>query len=1338
MGSLVESDSSNDPTDSRSAISSVVHMPDVCSKLEERLTTSVLVHNLHCTSCVAHIRATLSGFNPAVQEVDVSIVTHEVHVSHMSSIKVSDLCRALEEAAFEVNSARTVNKEGATISQLDFTASADSWLVAATDILRQPRHAVAKSSPLLQPSIPNRIKRKRHLQICAACQAEDIQASEDYSNPPVLVHDLEKHPTETIDTNLRNDAADSERATKESLAAEEGIPLSLASERGLANRKSTVRGKHHEPLPAQEFDSASLDGTAETLQSARSQTYQLLISVGGMTSASCSNVITDALEDLETVEHVNVDLMTNCGSVRFSGSIALAGTIVETVQGIGYEATVISCEPISKMSNNISTLGRNKYRAVLSIGGMTCASCSNAILDGLREFPYVIDVNIILMTNSGTVIFEGKEHLDDIIAKVDDLGYDCTADHCSAVDISDERPEEALEPQMRIAELKIAGMHCDHCPVRIQEALRFKLSEQVVVEKLPTLKDPLLRVLYRPYAPDFTIRDVITAINSVDEAFNTSLYHPPSIEDRSKAIQIHERQRILGRLLFSFVIAIPTLLIGVIWMSMVPSSNATRMFLEKPIWAGNVTRAEWALFILATPIYFFAADVFHVRAIKEIRALWRKSSRVPVLRRFYRFGSMNLLISAGTSVAYFASLALLVIDATAQQVAANETTYFDTVVFLTFFILIGRYLEAYSKSKTGDAVAMLGRLRPQEALLLTPSKSMKQSSAILEEKSSPVPSPRKINADLLEVGDVVLVTRGSSPPADGIILSGFAQFDESSLTGESRTVKKGPGEKVFVGTVNAGDSITVEVLETGGSSMLDQIVSVVREGQTKRAPVERFADVLTGYFVPIITGLAIVTFFVWFSLGQSGVLSSSYIDGQAGGWAFWSLEFAIAVFVVACPCGIGLAAPTALFVGGGLAAKHGILVRGGGEAFQEAGDLDAVVFDKTGTLTEGGEVKVTDHEMLAEGEDANTAWSIVRALEGQSSHPIAQAIASLASTKPSASLRIGDVWEQPGLGMCGTFSLQASEDGNIGTFEAALGSEKLISSLNPHPPSLDYFTSQTLSTWKSQSKSIALLAIRHLLPTHKEQSAWTLTALFATSDPIRLSALPCIQNLQSRGLAVYMLTGDNSLTAAAVASSLNIPIANVFAGVLPTEKADKIKWLQEHGPRRTRPGTSWTCITGPLLSSFRRRKGNPETRKAKVAFVGDGINDAPALATATASGVSVSLSSGSPVALSSSSFIILSPSEHGPSLLKIPLLLDLSARVFTRIKFNFAWALVYNVVLVPVAAGVFFGLGTEGKGWRLGPVWASAAMAGSSVSVVVSSLLLRWEKKGKGNSGLED
>ena len=765
-------------------------------------------------------------------------------------------------------------------------------------------------------------------------------------------------------------------------------------------------------------------------------------------------------------------------------------------------------------------------------------------------------------------------------------------------------------------------------------------------------------------------------------------------------------------------------------MSVVPSSNSTRVFFEKPIWAGSVTRAEWALFILATPVYFFAADVFHIRAIKELRALWRKGSRVPIFRRFYRFGSMNLLISAGTSVAYFASLALLVIGATAQYVTGNKTTYFDTVVFLTFFILIGRYLEAYSKSKTGDAVTMLGKLRPQEAILVSSvvSESVEQSTTISEEKPVPVSSTKKIDADLLEVGDVVIVTRGSSPPADGMILSGFAQFDESSLTGESRNVKKGPGEKVFVGTVNTGDSIRVEVLEVGGLSMLDQIVSVVREGQTKRAPVERLADVLTGYFVPIITALAIVTFFVWYSLGQSGVLSSSYLNGQAGGWAFWSLEFAIAVFVVACPCGIGLAAPTALFVGGGLAAKHGILVRGGGEAFQEAGDLDAVVFDKTGTLTEGGDLKVTDHEMLAKGEDAETAWSIIQSLEEQSSHPIAQAIVSLASTKASTHLSVINITEQPGMGMRGTFSLQASDDGKPITYEAALGSEKLVFSINRHPAPLDYFASQTLSTWKSQSKSIALLATRCVLPNPEEPTPWTITALFATSDPIRPSALPCIQELHSRGLAVYMLTGDNPLTAASVASSLNIPIANVFAGVLPTEKADKIKWLQEHGPRRPQRGSSWTRRVPGL---GRREDNNPVLRKAKGGFVGDGINDAPALTTATSSGVSISLSSGSPIAMSSSSFIILSPAGGSSSLMKIPLLLDLSARVFRRIKFNFAWALVYNIILVPVAAGVLFEV-KRGGGWRLGPVWASAAMAGSSVSVVVSSLCLRWEGRGRG------
>ena len=694
---------------------------------------------------------------------------------------------------------------------------------------------------------------------------------------------------------------------------------------------------------------------------------------------------------------------------------------------------------------------------------------------------------------------------------------------------------------------------------------------------------------------------------------------------------------------------------------------------------------------------------------------------------------MNLLVSAGTSIAYFSSVAMLGIKAKAKsQSSGSNSTYFDAVVFLTFFILIGRYLEAYSKAKTGNAVELLGNLRPREAVLVNtaqgsmPFEAVSADGVKKQRETTSAADVERIDASLLEVGDVVLVPHGSTPPADGTIMEGSTNFNESSLTGEARAVAKCKGDNVFTGAINIGEAIKIRVTDVGGSSMLDQIVAVVREGQTKRAPVERVVDVVTGHFVPAITALAIITFLVWLSLGESGALSHSYLGDQQGGWAFWSLKFAIAVFVVACPCGIGLAAPTALFVGSGLAASHGILVRGGGEAFQEASKIDAVVFDKTGTLTEGGDLRVTDHEMFAEDQEARIAWAITKALEETSSHPLARAILAFAGSQTSHGIRTFEgMTEEPGRGMRGTFSSSAlSGDTEMNIYEAALGSEAFISSLNSDSQEFDYFIKTTLSRWKSESKSVAVLTMRRVARlddiaddsiSHQNSVPWTVAAIFAISDPIRPSAMPTVTALQSKGIPVYMLTGDNPTTASAVASSLSIPQDRVFAGVLPTEKASKIRWLQEHGPRRENsPG--WFRRLGPRKEADggRAKKG-----RAIVAFVGDGINDAPALATAD---VSVSLSSASDIAMNSSSFILLSSSS---SLDSVVTLFELSARVFRRVQINFCWAAVYNVVLVPVAAGVFFKV--KHGGWMLGPVWGSAAMVASSLCVVCSSWALRWE-----------
>ncbi|KAI9783559.1 MAG: hypothetical protein M1839_003729 [Geoglossum umbratile] len=1036
------------------------------------------------------------------------------------------------------------------------------------------------------------------------------------------------------------------------------------------------------------------------------ESFEATLSIGGMTCGACTAAVGRCLDEIQWLKSHNVNLLTNSAAVVFEGPKERIGEVVEKIEDLGYDCTSTELAAVAGQTKHVGdekplkSSNSQTLSATLSIGGMTCAVCVGAISQGLEMLSYVKTININLLTNSGVVVFEGKQHLDEIVEKVEDLGYECSVEDCTEVRDGDgahgNDNEEDVERTMAI---KIAGMFCEHCPPKLLEALRATYSELVAIDKAPTLNDPIIRVRYKPNPPDFTIRDIISAIQGVDDNYKATIYHPPTIEERSRAMQRHEQYRLLIRLFLCMVIAIPTFLIGVLWMSIVPESNGVRRYLEERMWVGSVSRATWALLFLSTPVMFFAADVFHVRAIKEIRALWRRGSNVPLLRRFYRFGSMNLLISAGTTIAYLSSIATLVVDATRMPMAASpgmqmqmqySTTYFDTVVFLTMFILLGRFLEAYSKAKTGDAVTMLGKLRPTEAILLSPRYAKKTSGYKEEFQQATEYVATNVSVDLLEVGDIVRITHGSSPPADGVIVSGTTKFDESSLTGESRLVSKVEGDKVFAGTVNQGKPVSVRVALVSGDSMLDQIVKVVREGQTKRAPVERLADILTGYFVPVITLLAVITFVVWFALGQSGAIPKEWRDVDAGGWAVWALGFAIAVFVVACPCGIGLAAPTALFVGSGLAAKYGILVKGGGEAFQEASGLDVIVFDKTGTLTEGGDPRVTDHDMLASDDYAERlVWSICYALEETSSHPMAKAILGLCEKQPRMLFHDADIEEVAGRGLKGTFSVK--EESGMAQYEAIIGNENFMRSVR----TLVRNTSRGhVEKWKQQGKSIALLSIRRLSNYGIFDNAHhMIAAQFAIADTLRPEAPFVIKKLQQSGVAVWMLSGDNITTATAVGAMVGIPTTNIIADVLPEGKAKKIQYLQRTAPKRGTPTRT---------RAFVESQANPSIspNRAIVAMVGDGINDSPAL---TMADVGIAIGSGSDVAISSAKFVLV-----GSDLGALLTLTTLSRAVFRRVKFNFAWALVYNMAMLPVAAGVLYPL----KGHvRLDPVWASLAMA---------------------------
>ncbi|KAG0135033.1 E1-E2 ATPase-domain-containing protein [Tuber indicum] len=986
------------------------------------------------------------------------------------------------------------------------------------------------------------------------------------------------------------------------------------------------------------------------------------------------------------------------------------------------------------------------YEAVMSIGGMTCAACTGRVTEVLEVLPAVKSVSVNLMGNSATVVFNAEEMggaepgAQKLVFEVEETGFECSLETLNALGGEPDTVVKGRVGVERAVTLKVEGMFCDHCPGKVIDALESSFPGELLSVVAPiTRQSGLVHIKYVPQPPGFTLRHITAAISSISPGFMVSVYHPPTMEERSRQLQLRERNRLLTRLIVCFIIAIPTFMIGIVWMTLVSKEDRVRKYLQEPMWAGSVTRIGWALLFLSTPVMFFVADVFHKRAIHEIRAQWRKGSNVPILRRFYRFGSMNLLVSLGVSISYFASVVLLALDAVTMPMMKAEgvnghvgahmgmegmgdrgeskyethtTTYFDSTVFLTMFLLIGRFLEAYSKSKTADAVNLLRELRPSEALLVVRADQTDIGADAAAFKAGPSQSPigendpsnseyadsrtwgsRSISTDLLEVGDIVCIVRGSSPPADGTVISGHSQFDESSLTGEARLVPKSEGDFVYAGTINQGQVINVRVDCIGGYSMLDQIVKVVREGQTRRAPIERLADVLTGYFVPVVTLLAVTTWLVWLGLGMSGHLPDYYLDVDHGGWAVWSLGFAIAVFVIACPCGIGLAAPTALFVGSGLAAKFGILAKGGGEAFQEASWLDCIVFDKTGTLTQGGEPKVTDERILVEGSEAREiAYGIAHKLEGGSAHPLAIAVVAHCDTKEMTDILVVETEETPGKGLNGVFKLPGGD-----VFEGIIGNERFMEENGVVDIELH---TRVLDSWKLAGKSVVLLAIKKHGAADKDifGSEYRLAAFFGATDPLRPEAPNVVSSLRESGISIWMISGDNEKTAIAVAAMVGIP----------AENADKIAILQSTLPKR--PRTGWR--------RFFHRKNSPKSKRAIVAMVGDGINDAPALSVAD---VGIAIGSGSDVAISSAKFILVSS-----DLRSLLTLTELASAVFRRVKFNFLWACIYNLIALPVAAGVLYPVAH--RRIRLDPVWAALAMAFSSVSVVCSSLMLktRW------------
>jgi len=615
------------------------------------------------------------------------------------------------------------------------------------------------------------------------------------------------------------------------------------------------------------------------------------------------------------------------------------------------------------------------------------------------------------------------------------------------------------------------------------------------------------------------------------------------------------------------------------------------------------------LFLLATPVQFIvASDIYKSAWV----ALKNKSA------------NMDSLIAIGTTAAYVFSVYTMFFKPELGQ-------YFETSAILITFVILGRYLEAVAKGKTSEAIKKLMQLSPKTATVLRTVGGKKREI--------------QISVDEVLIGDIVIVKPGEKVPVDGTLIDGNSSIDESMITGESIPVEKKKGSIVIGGTINKHGSFTFKATKVGENTTLASIIRLIDDAQGRKAPIQRFADTIANYFVPTVIIIALITFVLWY-----------FVFGKTFSFAMIT---SVAVLVIACPCALGLATPTAIIVGTGKGAKNGILIKGA-DSLEVAHKVNYVIFDKTGTIT-NGKPEVTDIISLSKTISENTLLKIAASIEKSSEHPLADAIVNNAKEKRLILSKVSGFGAIPGHGITAKISGKTYYLGN-----QRLMNKNKIKITNP----------DRIKDLEDQGKTVMILSDNK-----------NVLGLIAVADTIKDTSKIAVKQLQDMKIDVYLITGDNSRTAKAIAKQAGIAQENVFSEVLPEEKADYVKKLQ----------------------NMKDKKGNP----SKVVMVGDGINDAPALAQAD---IGIAMGSGTDVAMETGNIVLMRN-----DLLDVPKSIRLSKQTMAKIKQNMFWALFYNILGIPIAAGVLYPF----TGWLLSPIIAGGAMALSSVSVVSNSLLLK-------------
>ena len=775
------------------------------------------------------------------------------------------------------------------------------------------------------------------------------------------------------------------------------------------------------------------------------------------------------------------------------------------------------------------------------------------------------------------------------------VSYD--PDKLSPTDIVQRIQDTGYDVPVERASLLVQGMTCATCVAKVERGLKRLdgvidaavnfAAERVTIEYIPGIAGPddFKRTIERL---GYVVPDVPATPEVVGE-----------LQDVERTTREAAYRRLLTKTVVCAVISVPVVL-----------GSFHHLILFVPVWLAN----PWLLWALASVVQFWGGRQFYTGAIAAVR---------------HRSADMNTLIAVGSSAAYLYSVAVILFPAFFEQARGIQAElYFDTSSVIITLILFGRLLEARARGRTSDAIRHLIGLQPKTARVVRDGHDI------------------DIPVEDVQVGDVIVVRPGERIPVDGVVMDGRSSVDESMISGEPIPVTKQEGNEVIGGTINKTGSFRFRATRVGKDTTLAQIIRLVEEAQGSKAPIQRLADVIAGYFVPAVIVIAAVTFLVWYFCGPQPSFN----------YALLSL---VAVLIVACPCALGLATPTAIMVGTGKGAENGVLIRSA-EALETAQAIDTVILDKTGTLTEGRPV-VTD-VITAPGISEDELLRLVASAERGSEHPLGEAIIHAA--------------EERNIDMAMTSHFEATPGGGI---EAEVDGHKVL--VGNRVFVLDR-THETHGTHGTDAEELGrwaeALAADGKTPVYAAIDGRT-AGVIAIADTLKAHSVEAVRGLHALGLTVVMLTGDNARTAEAIAGQTGVD--RVMAEVLPSEKADEVRKLQSEG--------------------------------RKVAMVGDGINDAPALAQ---SDVGIAIGTGTDVAIESADITLVSGDLRG-----VVTAISLSRATMRTIRQNLFWAFFYNTILIPVAAGVLYPI----FGIFLDPMWAAGAMALSSVSVVSNSLRLR-------------